>query len=273
MALAAESIAEFNQQQLSQSSNQQLFYSANRIWFVAQEYIELGEQEEAAVLLEKAWQESLTLPGKPESRVTDILTIAHLEQEIGNFDLVKTIISKGRAINQTVTEEQSRLSSELKFASLLAEIGEQKEAVAILEQTVPLIAKLEDIFLLINSLVIYQKIDAKHTAIKPLINQILQQIDKLPSDYEKTQQLESLVAILADANFPQLAWDVVKQFQNPELQTNMLLTLARKYNHLNNSDLSSQSLNQALITIQKIPNIKAKDLLLSQNVGVFEHSS
>ncbi|NEP09387.1 MAG: hypothetical protein F6K14_03945 [Symploca sp. SIO2C1] len=273
LALAAQSIAEFNQQQLSQSSNRELFYSANRIWYVAQEYIELGEQEEAAVLLEKAWQESLTFPGKPDSRVADILTIAQLEQEIGNFDLVKTITSKGRAINQTVTEEQSRLSSELKFANLLAEIGEQKEAVAILEQTVPLIAKLDDIFLLINSLAIYKKIDAKHTAIKPLVNQILQQIYKLPSDYEKTQPLENLVAVLADANVPQLAWGVVQQFQHPELQTNMLLTLARKYNNLNHSDLSSQSLNQALVTSQTISNIKTKDLLLSQSVGVFDHSS
>ena len=271
LALAAQSIEEFNQQLLSNANNSTLFYSANRIWSVAEEYIELGEAEQAAVLLKKAWQESLAFPSTPDNRVRDILTIARLEQKIGNFDRVKSIIAQAREINQTVTEKQSGVYAQLQFASLLAEIGEVKAAKATLAETVPVLTELNDISLLRNSLAIYKNIDTQNPQITSLINQVVQEIRKLPSDQEKDQQLESLVATLADE--PQLAGQVVQQFQNPEQQTNMLLTLVQKYNSLNNSALSSQNLNQALVTLQKIPSTKAKDLLLTLKVGAFDSSS
>lgn len=279
LSVAAQSINKFNRQQLSNSSTYGFFHSENRIWYIAEEYIELGEKEQAEILLVQAEEESLTLPGEPYERISDFLAIARLEKNLGNFERVKSIIAKAQQLNSTIAVEDWSINAKLQFASLLAEVGEKEEAMpgasfayTILDEAAPQVEKLGDVSLSISFIAAYKNASAENIKLKPLISKTLQQINRLPSDYEKKQQLNSLVAILADASSPQLAQDVVQQVHDPEQKTSLLLTLAQKYNSLNNSSLSSETLNQALAAAQKIPDTGAKDRLLSEQVSFFDNA-
>lgn len=286
LALAAQSIDKFNQQN---SSDWQQFLPQKRIWYVAKEYIEWGEKEKAATLLEQAWQEILGLKGEPNRRIGDMITIAELEEKIGNFDQVKTIVSEARKMNQTGSKGPAKFSSELQFANLLIKIGEQEEAmpfgrseaIALLDEATPQLEQLRDVPFYINSIAAYKNAGVGDRKLKPLIRKTLRQIRQLPSEHNQRLQLNNLVATLVNIDASEMARDIVQQINDPRQKTDMLLTLARKYQTLDNSSRSSETLNQALATAQNIPNrgipnaVRAitRDRLLSDQVGAFDSSS
>ncbi len=281
LALAAQSIDKFNQQNPSEYGDWQQFLPQRRIWYIAQEYIEWGEKEKAATLLEQAWQEILAFKGEPNQRIADMVTIAELEEKIGNFAKVKTIVSEARKMNKTGSKGPAKFSSELQFANLLIKIGEQEEAITLLDEANPQLEQLRDVPFYLSSIAAYKNAGVGERKLKPLIRQTLRQIRQLPSDHEQRQQLKNLVATLVNIDASEMARDIVQQVNDPRQKTDMLLTLALKYQTLDNSSLSSETLNQALTTAQNIPNREipkvaraiTRDRLLSDQGGAFDSSS
>lgn len=229
---------------------------------IAARYRELGNPDQAADLLAIALAEVPSLTSNREI-IQESLAIATAYGELGNPQPGLEIIEKTLPLVETVEQKYEKLSLLMKIANQLIQWGNTAKGVELLNTASSAIGTLESdaekISLMISKIGVDLNLGKD---VDPLTRQTLEMIQGLNSEYEQSNHLTNLAAVLVQDKSQNRALKIIERVPNQLEKTRMILTLAQTSAAQGNLSIASEQLSQALTVANTILDEQQRDELL-----------
>ncbi|MEQ9548890.1 MAG: hypothetical protein RIM23_04640 [Coleofasciculus sp. G3-WIS-01] len=230
---------------------------------IAARYRELGNPEQAADLLAIALAEVPSLTSNRDI-IQESLAIATAYAELGNPQPGLEIIEKTLPLLETVEQKYEKLSLLMKIANQLIQWGNTAKGVELLNTASSAIGTLESdaekISLMISKIGVDLNLGED---VDPLTRQTLEMIQGLSSEYEQSNHLTNLAAVLVQDKSQNLVFKMIEKIPNQLDKTRMFLTLAQISAARGNLSIASEQLSQALTVANTIRDEQQRDELLA----------